>query len=261
VIRLLVDDEPFDVQDGVLRRHERVLDLRDGVLRREVEWESGAGRAVRVRSTRLVSFAQRSIAAIQYEVAPVDAPVRVVVQSELVANEALPGPIKDPRVAAVLRAPLAAEARHASGTGALLVHATRESGLRMATAMDHLVDGPPGMRCDSEVAPDLARTTVVCRLAPGQRPRLVKLVAYGWSSRRSLPAIRDQVAAAIAGARVEGWDGLMSAQRTYLDTFWDGADVELDGDAEVQQAVRVAMCSTYSRQVAGPRSDPSRPRA
>src|SRR4051794_18747536 len=33
IIRLLVDDEPFDVRDGRLLRHERVLDLRDGVLR------------------------------------------------------------------------------------------------------------------------------------------------------------------------------------------------------------------------------------
>ena len=41
-------------------RHERVLDLRAGVLRRDVEWSSPAGRAVRVRSTRLVSFVQRA---------------------------------------------------------------------------------------------------------------------------------------------------------------------------------------------------------
>ncbi|GAA4462248.1 glycoside hydrolase family 65 protein [Phytohabitans houttuyneae] len=241
LIRLLVDDAPFDVRDGRLRRHERVLDLRDGVLRRDVEWESGAGRAVRVRSTRLVSFSQRSIAAIEYEVAPVDDTVRVIVQSELVANETLPGPVKDPRVAAVLAAPLMAEACYAGGTRAALAHITRESRLRMAAAMDHILDGPPDMRVKSDADADLARTTVVCRLAPGQRLRLVKLVAYGWSSRRSLPAIRDQVAAALEGALFDGWDGLCAAQRSYLDTFWDGADIELDGDAEVQQAVRLAM--------------------
>jgi alpha,alpha-trehalose phosphorylase len=67
------------------------------------------------------------------------------------------------------------------------------------------------------------------------------MVGYGWSSGRSAAAIRDQVAGAIAGARFEGWDGLLAAQRAYLDRFWDGADVELDGDAEVQQAVRFAM--------------------
>ena len=62
-------------------RHERVLDLRDGVLRREVEWTSPAGQAVRVRSTRLVSFVQRAVAAIRYEVEALDAPARIVVQS------------------------------------------------------------------------------------------------------------------------------------------------------------------------------------
>ncbi|MEV4703030.1 glycosyl hydrolase family 65 protein [Actinoplanes sp. NPDC049316] len=241
VLRLLVDDEPFDVRDGRLHRHERVLDLRGGTLHREVEWESAAGRAVRVTSTRLVSFAQRSVAAIRYEVTPVDTPVRVIVQSELVANETMPGPVKDPRVAAVLKAPLVAQAHNANDTGAVLVHVTRESGLRLAAAMDHVVSGPPGVRSSSEAFPDLARTTVVCRLEPGQRLTIVKLVAYGASSRRSVAALRDQVAAAIKGAHIDGWDGLVAAQRAYLDAFWDAADIELDGDAEVQQAVRFAM--------------------
>src|SRR5262249_33660810 len=84
LIRLLVDDEPFDVRYGTLHRHERVLDFRDGVLCRELEWTSPAGRTVRVRSTRLVSFVQRAIVAIRYEVTPVDAPVRIVLQSELI---------------------------------------------------------------------------------------------------------------------------------------------------------------------------------
>ena len=38
VMRLLVDDEPFDVRYGSLRRHQRVLDFRTGLLQRDVEW-------------------------------------------------------------------------------------------------------------------------------------------------------------------------------------------------------------------------------
>src|SRR5438270_1485533 len=53
IIRLLVDDEPFDIRYGQLRSHERVLDFRDGLLCRRVEWESPTGRLVRVSSTRL----------------------------------------------------------------------------------------------------------------------------------------------------------------------------------------------------------------
>ena len=68
IIRLLVDDEPFDIRYGELRHHQRVLDLRAGTLARTVEWVSPGHRAVRVRSTRLVSLTQRAIAAISYEV-------------------------------------------------------------------------------------------------------------------------------------------------------------------------------------------------
>src|SRR5919199_4107006 len=63
LLRLLVDDEPFDVRYGRLDSHERVLDLRAGTLTRDVNWVSPAGQAARIRSVRLVSFTQRAIAA------------------------------------------------------------------------------------------------------------------------------------------------------------------------------------------------------
>src|SRR5207245_5341805 len=56
LIRLLVDDEPFDVRYGTLPEHERVLDLRAGTLERTVDWTTPSGRLVRVASTRLVSL-------------------------------------------------------------------------------------------------------------------------------------------------------------------------------------------------------------
>ena len=90
IIRLLVDDEPFDMRLGELRSHERTLDFRGGVLRRRAEWVSPAGQSVRVTSVRLVSLVQRAVAAVLYEVEPLDTPARLVVQSELVANEPMP---------------------------------------------------------------------------------------------------------------------------------------------------------------------------
>src|SRR6266851_996299 len=77
LIRLLVDDEPFDVRYGRLQKHERTLDLRAGTLDRVVEWTSPAGQAVRVTSKRLVSFTQRAVAAICYQVEPLGDRTRV----------------------------------------------------------------------------------------------------------------------------------------------------------------------------------------
>ncbi|HLU43788.1 MAG TPA: glycoside hydrolase family 65 protein [Natronosporangium sp.] len=241
LIRLLVDDEPLDVRYGELRSHERVLDLRAGTLERTLEWVSPAGRAVRVTSTRLVSFTQRAVAAICYEVEPLDGPARLVIQSGLVANEEMPVMRADPRVAAVLREPLQSEHYLSNGDTALLIHRTKASGLRVAATMGHVVDGPSDTIVHTDAFPDWARTTITCVLNPGSKLRVVKLLAYGWSSQRSVPALRDQVAAALAAARFAGWEGLCRDQREYLDDFWDAADVRVEGDPEVQQAVRFGM--------------------
>jgi trehalose/maltose hydrolase-like predicted phosphorylase len=241
ILRLLVDDEPFDVRYGELIDHERMLDLRAGTLSRRAHWRSPAGKEVKITSTRLVSLCQRSVAAIEYTVEAIDEFARMTVQSELVANEDQPQTSGDPRVAAVLTTPLEGVTHEHTDASALLVHRTRGSALMMAAAMDHEVDVPGRVEITTDTTDDLARTTVICGLRPGQRLRIVKYLAYGWSSLRSRPALRDQVAAGLAGARYVGWQGLLDAQRQYLDEYWDAADVEVEGDPDVQQAVRFGL--------------------
>src|SRR5918912_1002109 len=240
IIRLLVEDDPFDVRYGQLLHHERVLDMRAGMLARSVEWRTPKGRTVHIRSSRLVSLTDRAIVAILYEVEAIDSDVGVVLQSELVANEPTPEQSRDPRTAAALDSTLVSELVAHGETSATLVHRTRKSGQRLAAAMDHVVEGRE-CRTTTTNSPDLARTTVTTRLRRGERIRLTKFVAYGWSSRRTEPALRAQVEGALASAAYRGWDGLADDQRAYLDEFWERSDVEMEGDPELQQAVRFGM--------------------
>jgi alpha,alpha-trehalose phosphorylase len=241
IVRLLVDDEPFDIRYGEVQSHERELDLRDGVLLRSVRWTSPAGRSIRVSAVRLVSFTQRAVAAISYEVEPLESEMRVVVQSELVANEELPDLGKDPRAGIVPVAPLVSEEHQAQDNIGLMVHHTQASGLRIAAAMDHIIECPSESTIESASYPDVARVTITTRLKPGERLRFVKFITYGWSSTRSRPALHDQVIAALSAARSTGWEGLLNEQRAYLDDFWSRADVEIKGDPPIQQAVRFAL--------------------
>jgi trehalose/maltose hydrolase-like predicted phosphorylase len=241
IIRLFVEDEPFDVRYGKLISHERVLDLRTGLLVRNAHWSSPSGKQVKITSTRLVSLTHRSIAAIEYVVEAVDEFVRVNVQSELVTNEDQPTTSADPRVAAILDNPLEAVDHENTDSGAILMHRTRASDLMMSAGMDHEVEVPGRFEVTTDARPDLARTTVICGLRPGQKLRIVKYLAYGWSSKRSRPALRDQAAAALHNARYSGWQGLVDSQKEYLDDFWENADVEVEGDGESQQAVRFGL--------------------
>ena len=241
LLRLHVGDSPFDLRYGKVLFHERALDLRAGVLERRTDWTAPNGSSVRVTSRRLVSFTQRVVAAISYEVEPLDRGFYVALQSDLLANGGTVQASRDPRDATPLDRPLDCEMSHSRDCRAVLVHRTRRSRLRVAAGMDHVLDLPDGAITAMESDQDQARLAITCELGAGQRLRVVKLLAYGWSSRRAAAALRDQVDAALAVAKLAGWSGLAVQQRAYLDAFWERSDVEIEGDPALQQAVRVSM--------------------
>jgi alpha,alpha-trehalose phosphorylase len=249
VIRLLVEDEPFDVHRGQLERHERTLDLRTGVLRREVQWRSEYGRAVKVRSQRLVSFSDRNVAAFCFEVEAVDEPLRVAIQSDLVANKEPQGGGDDPRAGRsfgpVLESQLAVE----HGLRVVLAHRTRRSGLALAAGMEHVFSAPGPVDTTTQSEPDLGRVSLTVALEPGKPLRVVKLLAYHWSSVESIEWLRDQVDASLESARARGFEDLAASQRSFLDEFWANADIELDGDLDIQQAIRFALFHVFQASV------------
>lgn len=249
-VRLLVDGHPLDVRTGALERHERVLDLRAGTLSRSLRWRSPGDRTVEVTSTRLVSLDQRGVLALRYTVRAAERPVEVVVQSGLVANAGRPHLPGRPGAGDLLAHPLDAQEHDADGGRLTLLHRTPRTGLLVGATADHDVAFSDGTAADvgshGEATPDHARFTVRARLEPGRTLTLTKLVAHAWSSGadptgRALPALRDELSGALTVARHEGFDGLLARQRAVLDEFWEGADVEVDGDPELQQAVRFAL--------------------
>ncbi|MFF5172592.1 glycoside hydrolase family 65 protein [Micromonospora sp. NPDC000089] len=244
LIRLYVVGEPLDLRTGTVRAHERELDLRAGVLRRHTEWISPAGHGVRIRSTRLVSLPHRPVAAVRYEVEPLgDHPVPLRLCSDVQANERVPERADDPRAASIIHDPLTAERHHRDGAAEVLVHRTERSGQRVAVAVEHHVEAPDDLSIAADRTDDRLRTTVEGRLRPGERLRVTKFAAYEYGpvDDTSPDELADLVADAAADARQRGFDALVAAQRESLDALWRTADVELDGDPELQRAVRFAV--------------------
>jgi alpha,alpha-trehalose phosphorylase len=281
LIRLLVDDEPLDVTTGSLESHSRQLDMRKGVLERSLVWTSPSGRRIKVHSSRLVSLAQKAIMAIKYSVTvlpsqtsagPGDEAVPVVVQSGLV-TDALAGSqasrasssTNDPRAGSYEVAPLDVEDISAQASRLAMLCRTRSSGLRAAVTVDHLVArgssgldvggqasqrarqptnesaGSSQVAIGSQVEGTRALFNAAGTLGPGESLEIVKLAAYEYSDQAEGTGLRDEVSAALVAARQAGWEGLAKEQARFLRSFWQGADVELDGDPEVQQAIRFAL--------------------
>ena len=133
--------------------------------------------------------------------------------------------------------------------------------------MDHVIEASEGLHVQttSEIREDWGRVTVTATLRPGETLRLVKYVELRLVAVRSRPALRDQVAAGLTGALHTGWEGLLRDQRDFLDEFWKGADVQVEGDPELQQAVRFALFhvmqdSVRAERTADPGEGADRPR-
>ena len=242
VIHLMLEDEPVDVLRGTVLHHERVLDFRTGTLDREMHYRSTYGREVKIRTRRLVSFVQRSVAAIEYEIEAIGQPMRIALQSNLVANAPTQEGARDPRKGKDLGAVLEGRLARGFELRAVLAHATRTSEVTCAAGMEHVIcTEAHDLHTAVYVEDDLARVTISCELRPGEPFRFVKYMAYHWSSRQSPEFLRDQVTASLMNASAEGWDELLADQRAFLDRYWEKADVTLDGDPAVQQALRFSL--------------------
>ena len=249
IIRLQVEDEPLDVHRGEVIHHERRLDFRAGILERSLHWRAASGHEVKLRSRRLVSFSLRSLAAIEYEIEAVDRPIRVAIQSNLQANKVDAAHEDDPRKARAMNDVLRPLLSVDHGMRVVLGHETKRSGLSMASGMEHVLEHDGDVSTLTQSEDDLGRVTMSAELEPGRSLRLFKLLAYHWSSQQSVDWLRDQVDASLESGLAEGFEGLAEAQRKTLDRYWQRADVEVEGDPQLQQALRFAMFHIFQAAV------------
>ncbi|GAB3546288.1 glycoside hydrolase family 65 protein [Arthrobacter tumbae] len=245
-IRLEVDGRRLDISETPPHVHQRTLDLRAGTLLRTSEWTTPAGDRVRLQSCRLVSLSQRSVTAVHYEVEALDNALQVVIRSELAVNRtALQIDNPDPRVGEALDKPFVPCAHRSFATGGLLVHRTRSSGIGVAAAVRHDAQMPDGGQVSTAAGEDEVLTTLVVGLQPGEKVTLVKYICHASSADGSGADLETEARAALESARARGWNGLCADQRSVLDRFWEDADVEIDGDAELQQGIRFNLFQVF----------------
>ncbi|HEX6651742.1 MAG TPA: glycosyl hydrolase family 65 protein [Thermoleophilaceae bacterium] len=238
VIRLFVDDEPFELETARLLRFERTLDMRTAVLSRELELETPRGTRLLVRSRRLASLEHRHLVALDYEVTALDGGAEIAISSELTIEE--PGVASDDprRAKAFGEKPLVPVAAEADCARALLQLETRNSGLRLACGIDHAVESGAATTVESSAGDDHAAVVVLADLEAGQSLRLSKFAAYHWGDSDQNGRLAARARRTLDRALRAGYDGVQEAQRRDVAEFWRRSDIEVDGAPDIQLAVR-----------------------
>ena len=254
IVSLSVDDEPFDLAIADLDDYTRVLDMRRGTVHRELVWRTAAGKAVRVRSERLVSLVHRHIAAITFEVTMLRGSAPVVLASRVVNRQdaefdarggeftesvGTETPERDPRRHRTFNHRVLQPRLHTADDRQItLGYQCTNSKMSLACAVRHQVVSPAMFDVDVEVSANEGATIVASQLEVGQSLRVTKFISYHTSrySPRLGPEVVDDAfelatrcSRSLDRVEHEGFDALVAAQEAWLDEFWANSDVEIKG--------------------------------
>ena len=248
-IKLFVDDEPFWLPNANLLRYDRRLNMKSGTLDREILWETPAGKQVLITSRRLVSFANRHVAAISYRVTLLNAAASLVISSEMAAPE--PGAHADPNDPRQTRIFAGRVLHHrtsyAKDRRIVLCHATEKSRLTLTCATDHMLETSCPYAHKVSYTEDFGQVAFTIEARPDCPINLTKFMIYHTSPTASAEELCGRAEWTMDRVATQGFQQLLSSQEQYMHDFWRRSDVRVRdireertkrSTVEIQQAVR-----------------------
>jgi alpha,alpha-trehalose phosphorylase len=249
IIKLFVDDEPFWLPNANLLRFDRRLNMKSGTLDREVLWETPAGKQVLITSRRLVSFANRHVAAISYRVTVLNAEAFVVISSEMAANgQSARVDSADPRQTRAFSGRVFYQrSSYSKDRRIVLCHATEKSRLILTCATETALETACPHTYKVVHTEDFGQVAYTIDARPGYPIQLSKYIVYHTSSTASAEELCGRAEWTMDRVTSQGFPQLLAAQEQYMNDFWRRSDVRVRDiredrtkrtTVEIQQAIR-----------------------
>ena len=240
IIKLYVDDEMFQMSSDGLLEYERVLDMQKGFTKRSVVWQTSTGKKVQIDITRLVPLTRQHLAAIQFEVTPLNFSGKITIVSALNGEVTNQQADDDPRKclgAASQGQVLKLKRKQHSDTFAAITQETTNSGFSLACGMENDLQGADASYSVDE--PDQKiRLNYLINAKEGEKFALTKYISYFTSQHHPKKDLVNLAKEIVVEAKKIGFDSLLKEQEKYLNDFWHCADIEIEGDPELQQGIR-----------------------
>lgn len=242
IIKLYIEDEEFDMRKGSIIEYCRVLDLKEGVLKRHVVWCSEKGKNVSIDITRMVSLTNKHLAAIRYDVTPLNFSGKLSIVSYLDGDVKNRSEGNDPRVGSGLAGRVLQPLKcTAEGSFGEITQATLGSGFSLACAMENVIQAGCAYSIRN-ICSDLKSGVVYeADAVKGSSIRLDKFITYTTSRDFNENEIAGKAKEIAAKAKVEGFSQLLHEQHEFMKRFWYRTDVSIEGDEAIQQGIRFNM--------------------
>lgn len=232
-IELEASGERFDPLSSNVSEYRRSLDMKRGVLTRTLVWTTTQGARLHLQSERLVSFSRPSIGALRYRADVLEGSVALTFHTQLKGDVQQYHHLREKNVLNVETCDwLSAETL----TG-IITQRAKATSAKVAAAVRHQLGSNTETAGTRAEGGNLSASLGV-RLQAGEHATLVKIAALTGSMTRELNELQEHVMRELEQAAEAGFDTLLEEQEAFLQAFWDAADITIDGDAALQQALR-----------------------
>ncbi|NLY81266.1 MAG: glycoside hydrolase family 65 protein [Clostridiales bacterium] len=233
-INIYFDDEKFNMFEGTVLKSKRWVDMEKGITGRFVSWRSPKGKELEITVIRMASFHQLSLFTIEYQINPINFSSDVMIESNHNGNVANYFDPNDPRNADESFQYLTPLSCYIQYGASYINSTTSKSGLEVCSCVKNFLSG------ESERQFIINESNAKCQMCTFAQPgKTIKLVKYAvFSDSLRVEDCKIHAAAEMKKALSVSLQELYKYQEDYLTEYWENCYVEIQGDNELNMALR-----------------------
>lgn len=228
------EEERFSLFEGKVLSYNRQLHLDKGYADRVIHWQSPAGKEVKLTFRRLVSFLYRELFVIETMIEPVNFFGKVKILSSINGNIANYVNPNDPRVGSGHAKMLSVKETGISQEILYTLNETFVSKLQTSCVSTHHLSGAEGV---PEFVKKDSGVEMVIDFQLSGPVKLTKWNVYTDNLRHE-GNIVEQGMGIIQNLRDKTFDQILELQTEYMEGFWEGSDIIIRGDDNLQEGIR-----------------------
>lgn len=227
-LKVLLEHEEFSMLDGTVEDYSRVLDFKEGVVRRTLVWESPQGRRAQIVFERFISHSNQHLAFMRCKVTPLNFSGVITVRSHVNGAVRNFHHLREPALEVVAT-------KHTNESG-VMVSRTKNSGFTIACGVTHettpsaSIMGSASTTCLDFLARYEARQD--------QEIIFDKFISVSTSRETTEEHLSAFVERLVHRSAQHGYLQGKQAHMEFLEAYWNDVDVEIQGDAALQQGIR-----------------------
>ncbi|SDK16604.1 glycoside hydrolase family 65 protein [Sediminibacillus albus] len=231
------DKEKFAITEGEILDYSRTLHLDKGYSERHIHWLSPSGKEVKVTFKRMVSFIHRELFISKVTIDPINFDDKVTIVSTVDGDISNYISMDDPRLAAGHSKSLNVQDIDVHHETGFIMSETETSGLQVGCHTSHFLPN------NSDIEPDIdhdSQKIFFSYTFDKKKTDAVEFIKQNIyvDTLRHGDDLKERAKSIYYRLHDVDYETLLKSQEDYLKLFWERSDVEIGGEAKLQEGIR-----------------------